>query len=127
MDAKSRQEALNNISAEDLEKIKAHQASTSGAMPVDNEWMLLAEFAKAFGWQAYLDAKNDARDDNGNLIVNATEMLTLIEANRKLEAIQHFKDAQSVLIGSGSSQSKNPSNTFKSLTKDIIKQTKVQE
>lgn len=127
MDAQSRQEALNNLSAEDLEKIQAYQASTAGAMPVDNEWMLLAEFAKAFGWQAYLDAKNDARDENGNLVVDAVEMLTLIEANRKLEAIQHFKDAQASLIGSGSAQSKKPSSTFKSLTRDIIKQTRLQE
>lgn len=119
MDAKNRQEALNNISAEDLAKIQAHQASTQGAYTVDNEWLLLTEFAKAFGWQAYLDVKDDR--------ITGAEMLTLIEANRKLEAVAHYRNAEASLIGAGSAQAKKPSQVFKSLTKDIIKQTKAQE
>lgn len=119
MDAKSRQQALDNISAEELAKIKAHQASTEGAQPVDNEWMLLAEFAKAFGWQAYLDVKNDE--------IKIEEMLTLLEAHRKLEYVDMFKNAHTSFVGSGSAQSKKPSQTFKKLTKGIINQTKVQE
>jgi hypothetical protein len=126
-DAKARQEALDSISAEDLEKIKAHQASTKGSFPVDQEWLLLAEFGMKFGWQAYLDAKNDSRDENGNLIVSGVEMLTLIEASRKIEWAKVYNDARSSLIGTGSAQSKKPAQTFKSLTADIIKQTKVDE
>ena len=126
-DAQARQKELDEISAEDLAKIKAHQASTKGAMPVDQEWLLLAEFAKAYGWQAYLDVKNDKRDPNGNLLITGAEFLTLIEANRKLDAIQLFRDSQASLIGSGSAQSKSPSSTFKSLTKNIINQTKVEQ
>jgi hypothetical protein len=118
-DATSRQQALNNISAEDLAKIHAHQTSTKGAFAVDNEWLLLAEFAKAFGWQAYLDAKEDK--------ITAPEMLTLIEANRKLEAIAHYRNAEAALIGAGSARAKKPSQVFKSLTKDIISKTKVQD
>lgn len=127
MDQQSRQQALDNISPEDLAKIKAYQASTKGAYPVDTEWLLLAEFGMKFGWQAYLDAKNDATDDNGNLLVSAAEMLTLLEASRKIEWAKVYNDARSSLIGSGSAQSKHPSKTFTSLTRDIIKQTKVDE
>jgi hypothetical protein len=111
----SRQQALDNITAEELDKIKAHQADTNGALPVDNEWMILAEFAKAFGWQAYLDARDDK--------IDLAEMLTLVEANRKLEAGNHYRMAEAVLIGAGSAQSKKPAATFKSLVKDIIKRT----
>lgn len=115
----SRQQALDEISPEELEKIKAHQASTTGSYPVDNEWLLLAEFAKAYGWEAY----KDARDDK----IGVAEMLTLIEANRKLEALDLYRLAQASLIGSGSAQSKNPATTFQNLTRNIITKTKVNE
>lgn len=119
MDNQSRQQALDNVSAEELKKIRAHQASTKGAFPVDNEWLLLAEFAKAYGWEAYKDAKEDR--------ISLSEMLTLVEANRKLEALHHYKMAEAVLIGAGSANSKKPASTFKQLVKDIIKKTKVLE
>lgn len=109
----------DKISPEDLLKIQEHQADTEGAYPVDNEWLLLAEFAKAYGWQAYIAVKQDK--------VTMPEMLTLVEANRKLEALDHYRNAEAAFIGAGSSQTKKPSSTFKTLTKHIIKRTKVQE
>lgn len=118
---------LDKASLEDLKKIKAHQASTKGAYPVDSEWLLLAEFAKAYGWQAYQDAKNDTRDEDGNLIVTREEFLTLIEANRKLEARQMFQDAQTSFVGAVSAQTRKPTSTFKKLVRDIIKLTKADE
>lgn len=118
MDKQSRQQALNEISADDLAKIKAHQASTSGAYPVDKEWLLLAEFAKAYGWQAYQDARQDK--------IMMTEMLTLIEASRKLEYIAQFRIAEAVLAGAATAQT-GKSQTFKSLTKEMINKMKVQE
>lgn len=119
MTAQERQQALDNISAEDLAKIKGHQAKTNGAYPVDNEWLLLAEFAMTFGWEAYLTAKQDG--------IKMAEMLTLIEASRKIKAVTFYQNAQASFIGSGSAQSKKPGDTFKRLTKDIVKQTKVKE
>ena len=127
MSPEERQKALDNISSEDLEKIQKHQASTKGALTVDNEWLLLTEFALKFGWQAYLDAKNDARDDNGNLIVSSAEMMTLIEASRRLKYRDMFQDAQTSFIGSASSKSKKPTQTFNSLTNNIVKKTKADE
>lgn len=108
---------LDEVSPEDLAKLRAHQASTKGAMQVDMEWMLLAEFAKAYGWEAYKAARNDD--------ISLVEMLTLIEANRKLEARRTFLDMQSSFVGAVSAQQKKPTSIFKRLTKDIIKQTKV--
>lgn len=120
-----RQKALDDIALEDLDKVKAHQASTSGGFPVDSEWLLLAEFAQAYGWQAYLDAKNETRDEHGNLIVDIKEMLTLIEANRKLQSIKQFKSIQSNFYGSIASKSKSPNRAFREVTKEVIKETKV--
>lgn len=119
MDAKARQKALDEISAEDLAKIKAHQASTQGSKPVDQEWLLLAEFAMAYGWQAYRDVRTDK--------IELDEMLTLIEASRKVKASDQYKNAHAVLIGAGSAQSKNPIQTFKNLTREIIKQMSVKK
>lgn len=116
MDPQARQAALNNISAEDLQKIQDHQAKTSGSFKVDDEWLLLAEFAKAYGWQAYIAAKNDE--------ISSPEMMTLIEANRKLEYLDQYRYAQSTFIGAGSAQTKSPSKTFSSLTKNLISNAK---
>lgn len=127
MDAATRQKQLDEISDEDLERIKAHQASTSGRQPVDDEWLLLTEFAISFGWQAYLDAKNDAVDDNGNLKVTFQEMLTLIEASRRLRSKHLFQNAQTTFMGVASANSTKPSNTLKSITKDLVKDMKADE
>lgn len=110
---------LDEVSAEDLEKVRAHKASTKGSYPVDVEWLLLAEFAKAYGWEAYRAARNDE--------IQLEEMLTLIEANRKLEARMAFQDMQSAFVGAVSAQTKKPVNTFRALTQQIIKQTKVDD
>lgn len=115
--ASERQKALDEISPEDLDKIKGHQEGTHGAFPVDQEWLLMAEFAKAYGWEAY----KDARDDK----IEMPEMMTLIQANRKLEAMASLRDARDIFIGIASAQSKKPTQAFRSLTKDIVKQTKV--
>lgn len=120
MDAQSRQKALDNISPEDLAKIEAHKADASSRYPVDQEWLILTEFALLFGWQAYLDAKNDATDENGNLIVNTDEMMMLLVAARKLKYEQLYDNAQSSFIGAVSARSDKPSNTFTNLTKKIL-------
>lgn len=119
MSPQERQKALDSITPEELDKIKGHQAKTDGAYPVDNEWLLLAEFAMTFGWEAYLTAKQDR--------ITMPEMLTLIEASRKIKAVSFYQNAQASFIGAGSAQSKKPGDTFKRLTKDIVKQTKVKE
>ncbi len=119
MDAQSRQKALDNISPEDLAKIEAHKSKDQSSYPVDEEWLLLAEFAMSFGWQAYLDAKDDK--------ILTEEMLTLIEASRKIKKRQMFNNAQTSFIASVSARASKPVNTFKSLTKDLIKQMKADE
>ena len=114
------------LSPDDLAKLEELQTNTDGAYPVDNEWLIMAEWLSIAGYQAYLDARDDARDNDGKLLIPMEEILTLIAATRKLEAIKHYKNSEAVLIGSGSAQSKSPSNTFRTLTKEIINQAKVQ-
>lgn len=118
MDAKARQQALDNIPEEDLAKVEQYQASTSGAAPVDDEWMLLVEFARDFGYEAYKDAKADR--------IPMSEMLTMIAASRKLKYKEMYDNAQTSFIGAASANSKKPGTTFKKLTKDILRLLKVQ-
>lgn len=118
MDAKARQQALDNIPEEDLAKVEQYQASTSGAAPVDEEWLLLAEFAMKFGWDAYKEVREDK--------MKADEMLTLIAASRKLDYKHMYDSAQTAFIGAASAASKKPGTTFKKLTKDILRHLKVQ-
>lgn len=103
----------DRISPEDLAKI---QASTEGGMPVDEEWLLLTEFALKFGWEAYLDVKAD--------VISGAEMKTLIEASRRLEYLNLYRDSTASFIGAISAQQKKPSTTFNRLTKDMIKKAK---
>ena len=121
-DVAERQKALDNISEQDLEKIKAYQASTEGAYKVDEEWLLLAEFAITFGWQAYLDVKHDNIDN-----VTGAEMLTLIEASRKLRAVEMFENSQTSFIGSLAAKTNNPFNYLKKMTKNLAKRMKADE
>ena len=118
MDNKSRQQALDNISPEDLEKIKAHQASTKGAALVDDYWLLLAEFTMYYGWQAYKDAED----------IPLIELLTLVEAGRKLRAREIYENAQAVLIGTATANAgKRSGSTFKNLTRTLVKIMKADE
>lgn len=108
-----------SISAKDLEKIQQHQASTKGAYSVDDEWLIMCEWLRLAGYKAYQDAKTDK--------LPLAEILTLIEANRRIEAAHHYKNAEAAFIGAGSAQSKKPASTFKKLVKGIINMTKADE
>ena len=119
MDSKIRQQALSDISVEDLAKVKAHQAKTTSAIKVDDYWLLLAEFGMAFGWQAYKDAVEDK--------IDAPTMMTLVEASRRIKASERLHQAEASFIGSASAQTKSPSQTFTKLTKRLSNMTKVDE
>lgn len=112
MSPEERQAALNNISPEDLAKIQNVQ---NKSIKIDQEDLLETEFALKFGWEAYREYKNDE--------IKTKEMMKLIIASRKIESLTQFRNAQAVLIGSGSAKSKSPSNTFKSLTAELLKST----
>lgn len=114
-----RQAALNNISDEDLAKIQKLTSAEQKAVKVDDEWLILAEFGKHYGWQAYLAAKNNE--------ISTEEMMTLIAAARKLDYLDLYMNARAVFIGAGSVQAKKPSDAFVQLTRDLIKETKADE
>ena len=116
LSAEARQAAIDAIDVEHLKKIEAIESS---GIPVDSEWMLLAEFALLYGWEAY----KDARDDN----ISGVEMITLINAGRKLKTLEKYNMAQAVYIGAGSVQAKEPSKAFGKMTKDMIKDMKVDD
>lgn len=118
MDKKKRQQALNNISKEDLEKVKQVQGSGS-YYTVDEEWLLLAEFGMTFGWDAYIAVKNDE--------IDTPEMYTLIEASRKVKSRQRYEDTESHFISIMASKAKKQSSAFKKATKSMIKNSKADE
>lgn len=97
------------------DELKLAQFNKSSTV-VDDEWMLLAEFGKAYGWEAYQAAKNDE--------VSLQEMMILIEANRRLEYKDQYRMSQAAFAGAGSAQSKKPSSTFRALTKNLLKKSK---
>lgn len=110
MTPEERQAALDNISAEDLAKIQRVHGKT---VRVEQEDLLLAEFALKFSWQAYLDVKSDK--------VTSNEMVRLLAASRKLEMQEMYRNAQAAFIASGAVNSKKPSQAFKSMTQNIVK------
>lgn len=112
-----RQAALDNISPEDQEKIAGKQSQDG--IVVSPEWMLLAEFGMLYGWDAYMAASRDK--------ITGAEMMTLITAGRKIKASQNYDDAVAAFIGAISGSSKKPGDTFKKLTKDILKAAKVDD
>lgn len=107
---------------EELEAIKNYQSGSSDGVPVDSEWMILAEWLQIAGYQAYLDAKNDAKDENGNLIVTINEMITLITATRKLRALDMDDNIQVGLAVNQINNSKHPKGVYRSVMKRIHNQ-----
>ena len=116
LSAEERQAAIDAIDVEHLKKIEAIESSGT---PVDSEWMLLAEFALLYGWEAY----KDARDDN----ISFLEMITLITAGRKLQTMDRFNAAKDTFIAMLSVGAKDPGKSFQKLTKDMIKEMKVDD
>ena len=110
MTNEERQALLENMSVDDLAKV---QAKTGSSVKVDIEDLLLTEFALKFGWQAYKEARDD--------IIKGKEMMTLLTASRKLDALRLYNDAQASFIGAGAAASKKPSQTFNTLTRKLAK------
>lgn len=116
MDQAQRQQAIDNISPEELAKVKAHQARNKSSVAIDDHWLVIAEFTRAFGWGAYQDFKADN--------ISLDEMMTLVEANRRLEYAEMFRFTQACFVGSVSAQAKSPTSTFTKLVATIIKKSK---
>jgi len=116
METKKPRNLRDEIDPKDLEKIRAYQARTGSTIKVDDHWLLLTEFALAFGWQAYRDVIDDK--------IQLDEMMTMLEAKRKLDYLNLYQDARTAFIGAGSAQSKKPSQAFKTMTREFIKKAK---
>lgn len=113
MSPKDRQAALDNISPEDIQKIRQ---KTEKGIKVEVEDLLEAEFAIKFGWEAYNDMKSDK--------ISSKTMMRLIIASRKLDDLATYNSARSAFIGVASANSKRPSQTFNKITKDLLKNVK---
>lgn len=113
MSPEERQAALDNISEEDLQKIRQ---KTERKIKVEEEDLVETEFALKFGWQAYKDMKAD--------LISSKEMMRLLMASRKLDSLKSYNDARSAFVGSASANSKNPSKTFNNITKNLVNNAK---
>lgn len=110
MSPEDRQAALDNISPEDLQKIRQ---KTEKGIKVEIEDLIEVEFALKFGWEAY----KDMRDDR----ISSKKMMTMLVASRKLDDLAAYNSARSAFIGAVSASSKRPSQTFNKITKDLLK------
>lgn len=110
MTNEERQAALDNISDADLQKI---QSKIAPSIKVEIEDLLLCEFAMKFGWPAYKEARDD--------VIKGKEMMLMLAASRKLDALRLYNDAQAAFIGAGSAQSKSPGQSFSKMTSKLTK------
>lgn len=122
--AKERQAFLDNIPDEDLAKIQRLTTADERLIGVDEEWLLLAEFAKHFGWEAYKDVRQEYIKTER---ISMEEMMTLIAAARKIDQTTLYNNARASFIGALATRAKKPGDAFKSLTKNIIKSMKADE
>lgn len=117
MDSKTRQKALDEITPEELAKVKAHQAKRQSSVIITEELLTLAEFALMYGWEAYVAARDDE--------IDYKELVGLLVAGRKIQGRQMYEASQTAFIGAVAAQSKKPLKSFTALTKNIVKETKV--
>lgn len=109
---------LDEFSPEDLQKVRQFKDSkTDDSVAVDGSWMAFTEFGLAFGWDAYVAARDSK--------IPYAEFQNLLACKRKLDALRQYELAEAILIGTGSVNSKKPHATFKKLTKHLIKRMKV--
>lgn len=103
------------ISAEDLAKVQRARAR-GDKTKVNAPWLYLAEFGYYYGWQGIEAIRNNE--------ITKAEADKLLSGARKVWSMKVYDYATANLIGSASANSKKPSQTFKKLTQDLIKNTK---
>lgn len=95
------------IKPEDLERIARRRFETESQIKVDDELLLEAEFAMAYGWEA----KENAMD-----MMPLDVMVAYVKAARKIEARQHLNFATDAFIGAAAAQSENAGKAFETAT-----------
>lgn len=108
--------SLNDVlSDEEKKQLASHDLNDAGTT---EDWVFLAEWVELTGLDGYRAYQNDK--------VEFHEMLMLIAGKRVLEARRMYENAQTSFVGAVSAQTKNPHNTFKRLTKEIVSKTKAE-
>lgn len=101
------------LKPEDAEKIRRSRERSEKLLKVDDEMILVAEFGMYYGYAAVQAVLNDEIDIH--------QMLWLVEAARKVDARDQYNLAVAVFTAVGSTNSKDPSKTFASSTKALLK------
>lgn len=113
---------LDSLTPKEVQQLKSHNENVNGGFPIDDYWLTLAEIATLFGWQAYIDAKNDNVEN-----VTSKEMYTLLAAARRLRALEIDNMVQAGLIVNHISYSKNPKSKIASYQKKLKKNLEVND
>lgn len=103
------------LSQDELNKVAVARAKNE-ATKVDENWLFIAEFGFYFGWdgvRAILN--NEITMDVANILLTGA---------RKVWSGHLYDHATASFIGSISSQTKKPSQTFKKATRDMLKQAR---
>ena len=94
-------------------------SASDPTVKVDKEWLMIAEFGKHYGWQAIEAVLNNT--------ISGEQMSLLISGARKVDRLLDYRASQASFVGAASAQTKKPSATFKSLTKNLLKQSEADE
>lgn len=106
------------LSAEELAKVNKARAKHE-TFKIDPEQLVIAEFGKHYGWAGVTAVLNNE--------ISGEQMTWLLEGARRVDKGYLYDQARASLIGSVASQSKKIGDTFKKLTKDILKAMKADE
>jgi hypothetical protein len=104
------------ITKEELEKVQRlkerHQVAS-----IDPEWYFIGQFGMYYGFEGVM-----AILDNKISMEVANKLMLVAQ---KIDYKRQYNDMQAVFVGSGSVSSKKPAQTFKKLTKDLLREASI--
>lgn len=104
------------ISQEDLLKIQRSKSLKEKKAKVNDVWLYIAEFGYYFGWEGVMAIRNNE--------IPLEEADLLLLGARKVWSGKLYDHMSASFIGTVSANSRKPVKTFKSATREIIKETK---
>lgn len=123
MTPQEQQAKLNDIDPEALAKIQATKGQNASGTLVDGEWLAICELGKHYGWSAIECLLPEVKEHG----LSPEYMSVLLAGARKIDAMRSYTAHRAAFIGGASAQSKTPSKTFESMTRQLLKQAEADE
>lgn len=97
-------------------KVQRARAKSELKTKVNDTWLFIAEFGTYYGWDGVKAIRNNE--------ISMEEVEVLMMGARKVWNGKLYDHMTAAFVGAGSAQSKKPSKTFNTATKDLLRQTK---